>query len=58
MTLKGRILKEMYPDFSMRQMADNDILFDVKYQSEIKKYFEDNVCSIISYNKENGLHSL
>ncbi len=58
MPLKGSILKEMYPDFSMRQMADNDILFDVKYQSEIKKYFEDNVCSIISYNKENGLHSL
>ncbi|MGN0631114.1 MAG: nucleotidyltransferase family protein, partial [Ruminococcus sp.] len=50
---KGCILKEMYPDFSMRQMADNDILFDVKYQSEIKKYFEDNGYSVISYNKGN-----
>ena len=53
MPLKGPILKEMYPDFSMRQMADNDILFDVKYQSEIKKYFEDNGYSVISYNKGN-----
>lgn len=53
MPLKGSILKEMYPDFSMRQMADNDILFDVKYQSEIKKYFEDNGYSVISYNKGN-----
>lgn len=53
MPLKGAILKEMYPDFSMRQMADNDILFDAEYQSEIKKYFEDNGYSVIRYNKGN-----
>ena len=53
MPLKGCILKEMYPDFSMRQMADNDILFDVKYQSEIKKYLTDNGYSIIRYGKGN-----
>lgn len=51
MALKGSVLKEMYPDFSMRQMADNDILFDVRYKSEIKKYFTDNGYSVISYNK-------
>lgn len=53
MPLKGSILKEMYPDFSMRQMADNDILFDAEYQSEIKKYFTDNGYSIIRYGKGN-----
>ncbi len=53
MPLKGSVLKEMYPDFSMRQMADNDILFDEKYRSDIKKYFKDNGYSVVSYNQEN-----
>lgn len=53
MPLKGSVLKELYPDFSMRQMADNDILFDTEYRSEIKKYFEDNGYSVISYNQGN-----
>ena len=53
MPLKGSILKEMYPDFSMRQMADNDILFNEKYRSDIKKYFKDNGYSVVSYNQEN-----
>ena len=34
MPLKGSVLKELYPDFSMRQMADNDILFDAGYQQK------------------------
>ena len=50
MPLKGSVLKEMYPDFSMRQMADNDILFDPEFQPEIKKYFEDNGYCVKSYN--------
>lgn len=40
MPLKGCILKDMYPDFSMRQMADNDILFDPEHRAEIKEYFK------------------
>ncbi len=53
MPLKGCVLKEIYPDFSMRQMADNDILFDAKYQADIKKYFEDNGYSVVSYGHGN-----
>lgn len=37
MPLKGVILKELYPKIGMRQMADNDILYDKSYQ---KKVFE------------------
>lgn len=33
--LKGVILKEMYPQIGMRQMADNDILYDKAYQNEV-----------------------
>lgn len=53
MPLKGCILKEYYPDFSMRQMADNDILFDADYQAEIKKYFENNGYKTVKYKKGN-----
>lgn len=35
MPLKGVILKEMYPQIGMRQMADNDILYDKAYQDEV-----------------------
>lgn len=42
MPLKGVILKELYPKIGMRQMADNDILYDVKYQDDIKKYMISN----------------
>ena len=33
--LKGVILKDYYPKLGMRQMADNDILFDPAYQRQI-----------------------
>ena len=36
--LKGIILQDMYPEFGMRQMADNDILYDEKYQLELKDF--------------------
>ncbi len=38
--LKGILLKELYPKLGMRQMADNDILFDKAYQHELKAYME------------------
>ncbi len=38
MPLKGIILKELYPKPGMRQMSDNDILYDARYQKELCKY--------------------
>lgn len=38
MPLKGILLKEMYPKLGMRQMADNDILYDQQYQKELMKF--------------------
>ena len=38
MPLKGVILKEMYPDVGMREMCDNDILFDRKYRKQLRDY--------------------
>lgn len=37
MPLKGCILKNFYPKYGMRQMADNDILFDASRQADVKK---------------------
>ncbi len=36
--LKGILLKEMYPKLGMRQMADNDILYDKRYQQELMQF--------------------
>ena len=36
--LKGVILKEFYPSIGMRQMSDNDILFDKAYAKQIRDY--------------------
>ena len=37
MPLKGSILKELYPENGMREMADNDVLYDSTKQEEVKK---------------------
>lgn len=39
MPLKGSILKELYPRYGMRQMADNDILYDPSMQDELMHIF-------------------
>lgn len=39
MPLKGVILKEFYPEYGLRQMCDNDILFDNDYTDEVRKWF-------------------
>lgn len=36
--LKGIVLKEYYPAIGMRQMADNDILFDAAFGDEVQNY--------------------
>ena len=38
--LKGAVLKCIYPAADMRQMADNDILFDPEYREEVRRIFE------------------
>lgn len=38
--LKGIILKDYYPAVGMRQMSDNDILFDYSFCDEVRKYME------------------
>ncbi len=53
MPLKGSILKDLYPKYGMRQMADNDILFDSKYRSTVKDYFHANGYKVVSYAHEN-----
>lgn len=40
MPLKGSVLKDLYPRMGMRQMADNDILFDPTYQHQVKAYMK------------------
>lgn len=38
MPMKGVILKELYPKSGMRQMTDNDILYDAAYQNELYRF--------------------
>lgn len=40
MPLKGTILKDLYPRFAMREMADVDILFDSERASDVKTIME------------------
>jgi len=37
-SLKGIVLQDMYPKFGMRDMGDNDILFDIVYQEKMYDY--------------------
>ena len=37
MLLKGSILKDWYPKLGMRQMSDNDILFDMSRRDHVRK---------------------
>lgn len=39
MPLKGSILKDLYPRYGMRQMADNDILYDASRQADLTDLF-------------------
>ena len=40
MPLKGAVLKDYYPAYGMRQMADNDILFDKDRVNDVKSIME------------------
>ena len=39
MPLKGSVIKNLYPHEGMREMADNDILYDADFQNEVKNIF-------------------
>ena len=40
LTLKGIVLKDYYPSVGMRQMSDNDILYDASFGKEVQSYME------------------
>lgn len=51
MPLKGVILKEMYPDVGMREMCDNDILFDGNYRKQMRDYMVERGYEVPHYEK-------
>ena len=38
MSLKGSVLKDLYPRMEMRQMSDLDILYDRQHQTAVRRY--------------------
>jgi len=53
MQLKGTVLKDIYPELGMRQMADNDILFDAAFQETVRDYFVKQEYDVISFDQGN-----
>lgn len=47
--LKGIILKDLYPAVGLRQMADNDILFDSSFRKEVREIMVDDGYEISSF---------
>lgn len=41
MSLKGALLKEIYPKIGMRQMSDNDILYDAQFRNKVHDIMTD-----------------
>jgi len=52
MPLKGVVLKELYPKIGMRQMSDNDILFDAEKRSVVSDFMKKS-----GYHHKNALSS-
>lgn len=51
--LKGIVLKDYYPAVGMRQMSDNDILFDYGFCGEVQGYMESQGYTTVSVGKGN-----
>lgn len=51
--LKGVVLCHMYPKYGMRQMADNDILFDPSFRQEVHDWFVEHGYEVESFEKSN-----
>lgn len=53
MPLKGSILKDWYPKPGMREMADNDILFDPSGREQVREIFQNRGYKTVSFKKGN-----
>lgn len=53
MPLKGSVLKDWYPKPGMREMADNDILFDPSERERVRGIFQSRGYKIVSFGKGN-----
>lgn len=51
--LKGVVLCLMYPEFGMRQMADNDILFDASFRQDVRDWFVAHGYTVKSFDESN-----
>ena len=51
--LKGIVMQRMYPGLGLRQMADNDILYDDSFKSVLKKYM---LSRGFCFESEGGVH--
>ena len=52
MPLKGILLQGLYPQFGMREMADNDILYDVRGQRKVCEYMKSRGYEAVSIRLE------
>ncbi|MCF0222918.1 MAG: nucleotidyltransferase family protein [Fibrobacter sp.] len=52
-SLKGIVLKDMYPKIGMRQMADNDVFFDEKFRGEVRDWFVEQGFTVQLYGVAN-----
>lgn len=53
MPLKGSVLKDWYPQFGMREMADNDILFDPSKRCQVRDCFIRRGYQVVSNERSN-----
>ena len=51
--LKGCIIANFYPDFGMREMADNDILFDAACQEKVRDIMVERGYHVEAYKETN-----
>ena len=47
--LKGILMNNEYPEYGMREFADNDILFDKRYAKKVKEFFVKDGYEVESY---------
>ena len=56
MPLKGSVLKNLYPRYGMREMADNDILFDKERGDDLRQIMVGRGFTVENY--DNGPHDI
>ncbi len=56
MPMKGIVLQEYYPKFGMRQMVDNDILFDRSRRRDVRRYMVESGYEVCVYDF--GVHDI